>query len=119
MRLGFVSAYLKRQWLHLWACFDPLLSRCRQRIRTASCRSSWSCGEATADAAEGGDAAEVEVEQAPRVAALHGAALGPPWGVGWGRRGHAEGLFLVLSHPTLPVLQSTQEPRTRGSWLPL
>ena len=42
VRLGFVSVYLKRQWLHLWACFDPLLSRCRQRIRTASCRSSWS-----------------------------------------------------------------------------
>lgn len=42
VHLGFVSAYLKRQWLHLSACVDPLLSLCRQRIRTASCRSAWS-----------------------------------------------------------------------------
>ena len=42
VHLGFVSAYLKQQWLHLSSCFDPLLSLCRQRIRTASCRSTWS-----------------------------------------------------------------------------
>ena len=42
MYLGFVSAYLKWQWLHCSACFDPLLSLWRWRIRTPSCRSAWS-----------------------------------------------------------------------------